>query len=113
MTVSAGLVDPEDVFMTNWNASIIGPLGTSFDGRLYSLLIECGPRYPSVPPSVRFTSQIALTCVGPDGRVDIKRLVPNWKYNCDIALVLNTIRNEMNKGENRRLRQPPEGATYE
>lgn len=27
MSVSAGLVDPEDIFLTNWNAAIMGAAG--------------------------------------------------------------------------------------
>jgi len=69
MSVSAGLVDPEDIFLTNWNAAIMGSAGTPFEGRLYSLLIECGPRYPTIPPSVRFTTQISMNCVGSTGVV--------------------------------------------
>jgi hypothetical protein len=29
MSVSMGLVDPDDVFLTEWNASILGPAGVS------------------------------------------------------------------------------------
>eukprot|EP00631_Chrysoreinhardia_giraudii_P000535 CAMPEP_0197425224 /NCGR_PEP_ID=MMETSP1170-20131217/29751_1 /TAXON_ID=54406 /ORGANISM="Sarcinochrysis sp, Strain CCMP770" /LENGTH=153 /DNA_ID=CAMNT_0042952763 /DNA_START=18 /DNA_END=477 /DNA_ORIENTATION=+ len=113
MSVSAGLVDPDDIFMTNWNASILGTPGTPFEGRLYSLLIECGPRYPTVPPVIKFTTQITMSCVGPTGMVDMKRLCPNWKYSNDIEHALNGLRFEMNKGENKRQKQPPEGATYD
>ena len=28
--------------MINWNGTIIGPNGTPFEGRIYSLQIECG-----------------------------------------------------------------------
>mmetsp|Transcript_10839 Transcript_10839/g.43882 ORF Transcript_10839/g.43882 Transcript_10839/m.43882 type:complete len:140 (-) Transcript_10839:410-829(-) len=112
MSVSAGLVDPEDIFLTNWNAAIMGCAGTPFEGRLYSLVLECGSKYPSVPPSVRFTTQIAMTCVNSSGVVDMKKLCPGWKYDNDVAYVLNMLRSEMNKSENKRLRQPPEGATY-
>mmetsp|Transcript_30680 Transcript_30680/g.93784 ORF Transcript_30680/g.93784 Transcript_30680/m.93784 type:complete len:139 (-) Transcript_30680:311-727(-) len=113
MSVSAGLVDPEDIFLTNWNAAIMGAAGTPFEGRLFSLLLECGSRYPTVPPNVKFTTQINMTCVAPDGTVDMRKLCPNWRYSNDVEHVLNSLRMEMNKFENKRLRQPPEGATYE
>lgn len=30
MSVSLGLVDPDDIFLTEWNGSILGPPGVSF-----------------------------------------------------------------------------------
>lgn len=30
MSVSMGLVDPDDIFLSEWNASILGPHGVSF-----------------------------------------------------------------------------------
>jgi len=53
-----------------------------------------------------------MTCVNSSGVVDMKKLCPGWKYDNDVAYVLNMLRSEMNKSENKRLRQPPEGATY-
>ena len=40
--------------MINWNGTIIGPNGTPFEGRIYSLQIECGEsdRRRS-PPGIR------------------------------------------------------------
>jgi len=32
--------------LTGWNGTIIGPAGTNFDGRIYSLKITCGDYYP-------------------------------------------------------------------
>lgn len=29
MSVSMGLVDPDDIFLSEWNASILGPQGVS------------------------------------------------------------------------------------
>jgi hypothetical protein len=29
MSVSMGLVDPDDIFLSEWNASILGPHGVS------------------------------------------------------------------------------------
>ena len=91
MSVSMGLVDPDDIFLTDWNGSILGPHGVSvikmmfilfifkmkiyfnrhnhtflktiFDGRLYELRITCGPNYPAQPPVVRYICQLGLLLI--------------------------------------------------
>ena len=52
----AGLKDSEDIFLTTWNASILGPMGTAFENRLYSCIIararrarRLRPRLPTRP----------------------------------------------------------------
>ena len=35
----SGLMNPEDIFLVNWNASILGPPNTPFENRLYGLAV--------------------------------------------------------------------------
>ena len=42
---------------------------TTFDGRIYSLKIECGPSYPEEQPSLSFLTRINLTGVNSTGQV--------------------------------------------
>ena len=63
MNISAGLVTPDDIFLTEWNCSVLGCPGTAFEDHFYTLRVTCGERYPDEPPSVRFESRINLPCV--------------------------------------------------
>ncbi|KAG7370223.1 ubiquitin-conjugating enzyme [Nitzschia inconspicua] len=115
MSISFGLVDSGDTFMTDWNGGILGPGGTHHDGRFYQLRIHCTDNYPAVPPEVRFVSKINMTCVDSrTGVVKIDKLptMRNWNRNMGIEQVLQSIRMEMCSDQNRRLRQPAEGATF-
>ncbi|VDN15407.1 unnamed protein product [Dibothriocephalus latus] len=68
-SVSWGLEQSDDNSLTNWTGMIVGPKDTNFYGRMYSLKIKCGEKYPDVRPEVKFTSKINMNCVAADGRV--------------------------------------------
>ncbi|RHY04129.1 hypothetical protein DYB28_004130 [Aphanomyces astaci] len=75
MSISYGLEQADDIFLTSWIGTILGPAGTSHDGRIYSLKIHCGENYPNAPPEVLFTSRINMSCVDQsNGRVNPRSL---------------------------------------
>lgn len=109
-----GLVDSGDIFLTEWNGSILGPPGTVFDQRFYELRITCGDQYPAQPPKVRFISRINMSSVNQSTGVvenDLPGLA-NWNRNQTIESVLVSIRNSMQAPNNKRLPQPPDGARF-
>ncbi|RUP43480.1 ubiquitin-conjugating enzyme/RWD-like protein, partial [Jimgerdemannia flammicorona] len=60
---SYGLADSEDITLSSWNGTIIGPGHTVHENRIYSLKLYCDENYPDAPPIVSFLSRINLPCV--------------------------------------------------
>jgi len=113
-SVSYGLADGDDMDLSLWTGTIIGPAGTAFDGRIYMLMISCGPRYPDEPPEVRFMSKVVLSCVdAASGRVlPSLPYLKTWSRRGSMEGLLQAIRHEMNSPANRRTAQPPEGTSF-
>ncbi|KAG4301049.1 hypothetical protein PCK1_002748 [Pneumocystis canis] len=61
-TFSYGLLDLEDMTMSNWIGTILGPV---YENRIYSLRMYCDDKYPETAPMIRFMSKINLPCVEP------------------------------------------------
>ncbi|KAL6404734.1 ubiquitin-conjugating enzyme variant MMS2 [Ilyonectria robusta] len=91
---SYGLKDPDDLFMTNWNGTILGPPHSVYENRIYSVEITCGPEYPDRPPEVRFTTKVILPCVDDRGLVlsSILPCLSEWKRNNTIETILIELR---------------------
>ncbi|KAJ7155777.1 UBC-like protein [Mycena filopes] len=112
---SYGLEDSDDIMMSNWNGTIIGPGHTVHENRIYSLKITCSESYPDAAPAVQFLSRVNLPFVNQtDGKVDATRLgvLAAWTRASSLEHVLVEIRKEMAAPANRKLPQPPEGSMF-
>ncbi|KAJ3828671.1 UBC-like protein [Lentinula raphanica] len=132
---SYGLEDSDDLMMTNWTGTIIGPGHTVHENRIYSLKISCGPKYPDSPPVIQFISKVNLPFVDQVGRfvyisnvfadvhlpptqtngqVDPSKLtvLREWHRDKTLETLLVEMRREMASFNNRKLPQPPEGSTF-
>jgi ubiquitin-conjugating enzyme E2 variant len=113
-SISYGLSSQDDITMTNWNGTILGPPHSTHENRIYSLTIICDESYPDKPPTVKFISKINLPCVGPLGQVLVDQFetLKNWKRSYTMETVLLELRKSMASPANKKLPQPAEGSTY-
>ncbi|KAJ9495372.1 E2 ubiquitin-conjugating protein mms2 [Exophiala xenobiotica] len=129
---SYGLADGDDLMMTNWNGTILGPPHSAHENRIYSVNLHCGAQYPDVPPTLHFVSRINLPCVdqktGRVGttviwsrqkltsklKVDPSKLpcLANWKRDYTMETILIELRRYMALPQHKKLPQPPEGTTF-
>ena len=96
--ITFGLSTADDTFLTNWNASIVGPQSTPYSGVFYQLKVICGDEYPNTPPFVKFITKINLPCVNQrDGTVINNKLdvCKGWNREKGIGDVMKGIRNAM------------------
>jgi ubiquitin-protein ligase len=114
ISCSLGLVHSDDIFLTDWNASIIGPPGSTHDQRFYELRLTAGPKYPTEAPQVRFLSRVNMSCVNQTtGEVTTElRELGQWNQNMTLENILVGIKNSMNSPANRRVPQPPDGTSF-
>eukprot|EP01083_Nonionella_stella_P256622 879324_1 len=108
--VSYGL-DGDDMMLSTWNGTIIGPQNTNLGERIFTLRIICNARYPIEAPAVRFVQRINMPCIRNDGTLDYRNLQNfHWDDEKSISEVLCALRDAMEQVV--QLPQPPDGSLY-
>ncbi|RYP44630.1 hypothetical protein DL768_008923 [Monosporascus sp. mg162] len=95
---SYGLDNPEDLLMSDWNGTILGPPHSVHENRIYSVKMHCGDQYPDKPPTIQFVSMVNLPCVNQrNGMVDPAQLpcLANWKRENTMETILIELRRYM------------------
>lgn len=113
--VSYGLMYDDDVTLSHWTGTILGPLNTVHENRIYGVQMSCGEDYPNSPPTIRFRTRVNMTCVsGSTGAIDPHKcaVLRHWQPHFTLETLLTELRREMASPQNRRLHQPPEGAEF-
>lgn len=85
---SAGPVG-DDMF--HWQATIMGPSDSPFQGGVYFLTIQFPADYPFKPPKVQFTTKIFHPNINSSGAICLDILKTNWSPALTIAKVLLSI----------------------
>jgi ubiquitin-conjugating enzyme E2 D/E len=91
---SAGLL--EDNFY-EWEARIIGPSDTPYEGGIYTLRIHIPMDYPFVPPQCQFKTKIYHPNINSSGQICLDILKNQWAPSLTISKVLLSILALMDK----------------
>ena len=82
---------PLDNNVMTWQAVIIGPDDTPWEGGTFRLVLEFSEDYPNKPPVVRFVSRLFHPNVYNDGKICLDILQNQWSPIYDISAVLTSI----------------------
>ena len=85
---SAGVID-NDLF--NWQATILGPEGSPYQGGIFYLRIEFPIDYPFKPPKILFTTKIYHCNINLNGNICLDILKEQWSPALTISKVLLSI----------------------
>lgn len=75
----------------NWQACIIGPKDTLYEGGFFRLSIQFPPDYPFKPPKIRFDTKIFHPNISTDGSICLDILKKEWSPILTISKVLLSI----------------------
>jgi len=87
--VSAGPIDDNDMF--KWQATIVGPAGTPYEGGIFNLTIDFPGHYPFQPPKIMFKTQIYNCNISSSGRICLDILKDQWAPALTVSAVLLSI----------------------
>jgi ubiquitin-conjugating enzyme E2 D/E len=86
---SAGLVNQNDLF--TWQATIIGPTETPYEGGMFNLKILFPCDYPFKPPKITFETRIYHPNINSNGGICLDILKDQWSPALSITKVLLSI----------------------
>lgn len=85
---SAGVID-DDIY--NWQATIMGPEGSPYEGGVFYLKIEFPHDYPFKPPKVQFITKIYHCNINGSGNICLDILKDQWSPALTVSKVLLSI----------------------
>ena len=82
--------------MLIWDACIIGPEDTPWEGGTFFLRIEISEQYPETAPSIRFVNHLFHPNIYVDGHICLDILQNRWTPQYNIVTVLLSIQSLLN-----------------
>jgi ubiquitin-conjugating enzyme E2 D/E len=89
LNCTTGPVSDDDLF--KWQATIIGPSATPYEGGIFYLDIGFPRDYPFSPPKVKFTTNVYHCNIAPSGGICLDILKDKWSPALTITKVLLSI----------------------
>lgn len=91
---SAGPINEQDIF--SWNATIMGPEGSPYEGGVFKLKIDFPSDFPFNPPKMLFTTKIYHCNINSAGGICLDILKDQWSPALTISKILLSICSLMN-----------------
>jgi ubiquitin-conjugating enzyme E2 D len=86
---SANPISADNIF--TWDAKIIGPIGSSYEGGIFNLRIDFSNRYPFTPPKVKFLTKIYHPNIDNYGSICLDILKDQWSPALTTSKILLSI----------------------
>ncbi|KAG6456527.1 hypothetical protein O3G_MSEX009782 [Manduca sexta] len=103
---------PLDPKCCHWQASILGPVGSPYEGGIFYLYIQVPYSYPMSPPVVRFLTKILHPNVSRHGDVGIDSVHHNWSLALTLSKVLISIQSLLTDPYTAVCMEPEVGEMY-
>jgi len=104
---------PLDRQNSHWQASILGPTGSPYEGGKFFLKVFFPDTYPMLPPKIRFLTKILHPNVSRHGDVGIDIIQHNWSIALTVAKVLLSLQSLLTDPFTEICMEPEIGHIYE
>ncbi|CAD7079893.1 unnamed protein product [Hermetia illucens] len=104
---------PLDKHNSHWQATILGPAGSPYEGGKFFLYIYFPDSYPMLPPIVRFLTKILHPNVSRHGDVGIDIIQHNWSIALTVSKLLLSVQSLLTDPFTEICMEPELGVMYE
>jgi ubiquitin-conjugating enzyme E2 A len=87
--ISASPSTEDNLFQ--WNATLIGPDESPWEGGIYTLRLQFPDQYPDKPPRVRFLTEMFHPNIFADGSLCLDIIQDKWKPIYTVSSILSSV----------------------